>query len=252
MNFEPIAEIAREAGDAIMEVYRRPDFERTVDWKADNSPLTLADRLAHEVIEEGLLRHYPGIPVLSEEGAGIVYAERRGWPLFWLVDPLDGTREFIHRRDEFTVNIALIENRYPVYGLIYAPASGTLYTGDPRSGVALRSAGGSAGPIRVSGRGRDRIAVRSRSHASGEEEAVLSRYGVSSYTSIGSALKFCLLAEGTADLYYRHGPTMEWDTAAGQAIVEAAGGRVLAMPGEERFAYNKEDLRNGSFLALGF
>jgi 3'(2'), 5'-bisphosphate nucleotidase len=252
MQFDAVISIAREAGAKIMEVYNGPGFGQTVDWKSDNSPLTQADRIAHEVIEDMLIREYPEIPLLSEEGAGIDYALRKNWERFWLVDPLDGTREFINRRDEFTVNIALVESGFPVFGLIHAPASQTTYLGDIKAGRALRISAEGETALKVGGRSTGRVAVRSRSHASDEEEAVLGRYGVREFTSIGSALKFCLVAEGRADLYYRHGPTMEWDTAAGQAIVEAAGGKVLQMPSEERFVYNKENLRNGSFLVLGF
>jgi 3'(2'), 5'-bisphosphate nucleotidase len=169
------------------------------------------------------------------------------------VDPLDGTKEFIKRNGEFTVNIALIENAYPTLGVIYAPELETLYVGDSSNELAYKTdRGGKMTELKVNGKTADRIAVGSRSHSSQEEADLLRQYDVRETISVGSSLKFCMVAEGKADIYYRHGPTMEWDTCAGQAILEAAGGTVESMETKERFQYNKENLLNGSFLVKGF
>lgn len=250
INQETILEITRHAGHAIMKIYSNLALASDIDYKADNSPLTLADKAAHEVIVKALKESYPDIPILSEEGAGIPYEKRKGYEYYWCVDPLDGTKEFINRNGEFTVNIALIHDRKSIAGFIYAPVLDTFYVGT--SDEAYKMKGTEKIPLKVNNKGEDRIAVRSKSHASDEEEAVLNQYDVKDSISVGSSLKFCMVAEGKADVYYRFGPTMEWDTAAGQAIVEAAGGVVLSGTGPEPFLYNKENLLNSSFLCLGF
>ena len=251
-SIEKVIVIAREAGKKILEVYGQ-NFESDIDFKADNSPLTLADKASHQIINRELLKSYPHIPVLSEEGRNIEYQERKNWKKFWLVDPLDGTKEFIKRNGEFTVNIAFMEHGYPVFGVIYTPVTDTVYYGEKASKSAYKIEGSLPGKrIEVNKREADRIAVRSRSHASEEEETLLKGYGVTDSISVGSSLKFCMVAEGKADIYYRHGPTMEWDTAAGQAVVEAAGGEVLRIDDKKRFVYNKENLLNPGFLVLGF
>lgn len=250
-EFDRVRKIAREAGDEILRIYADAEQSAQVDYKADNSPLTLADRRAHEVIVAGLQKHFPSIPLLSEEGAEIPYATRRGWKTFWLIDPLDGTKEFISRNGEFTVNIALVRDRIPVFGVVHAPAIDRMFVGDSETGASVSEADGSTTKLQVSNRQHDRIAVRSRSHAADAEESVLSSYGVVDSMSVGSSLKFCLVAEGKADVYYRHGPTMEWDVGAGQAVVQAAGGKVFAGTGPQPFLLNKQNLLNGSFLCLG-
>jgi 3'(2'), 5'-bisphosphate nucleotidase len=233
-----VCELARKAGKRILEIYNRNDFE--IEHKEDNSPLTTADRASHEFIASGLAERFPDIPILSEEGKSIPFEKRRGWSRFWVVDPLDGTKEFIKRNGEFTVNIALVEGG-PVLGVIYAPVPGILYYAF--SDGAFRQQNQSEQPIRVAGDPQsDIIAVRSRSHASPEEEAYARKVGCTEIISAGSSLKFCRVAEGKAHFYYRHGPTMEWDTAAGHAIVAAAGGYVTGLK------YNKPELRNGPFL----
>ena len=253
INIDEIRAIALEAGKEILRIYHETDFESHIDYKSDNSPLTLADKASHKIIQNALHDLYPDIPILSEEGRDMPFAERKRWSTFWLVDPLDGTKEFIKRNGEFTVNIALIREQYPVFGLVYAPEQGSMYIGDASSATAFKiDRAGVQSALRVNDRETGRVAVRSRSHASEEEEILLSKYGVTDSIAVGSALKFCLVAEGKADIYYRHGPTMEWDTGAGQAVIEQAGGRLLRIPDMERFYYNKEDLRNGSFLVLGF
>ncbi len=246
-----ITDLAVQAGQKIMEVYQLPDFAAVTEAKSDQSPLTVADKAAHAVIMQGLTKHFPGIPVWSEEGRTIPYEERRHWERFWLVDPLDGTKEFLKRNGEFTVNIALIEDKRPVLGVIYVPVTGVLYYGARHEGAFTQVPGGQPRPIRVSGDTPGRIAVGSRSHSSPEEEVILRRYRVTDHVAIGSSLKFCLIAEGKANFYYRSGPTMEWDTAAGQAIVEAAGGRVTDGNGDF-LTYNKPSPLNSSFICTGF
>ncbi len=249
-NIKTISAIARKAGEEILSIYNDADFSKVVNFKEDNSPLTLADKAAHKVIVAGLEKHYPEIPIISEEGEEITYENRKNWSIFWLVDPLDGTKEFINRNGEFTVNIALIENGRPVLGVIFVPVSDTLYEGETGKG-AWKFVGNNAMQLNVNGNQRQRIAVRSKSHASQEEEGVLQSYDVVDSISVGSSLKFCMVAEGKADIYYRHGPTMEWDTAAGQGIVEAAGGKVFQQTSDAEFKYNKESLLNTSFLCIG-
>jgi 3'(2'), 5'-bisphosphate nucleotidase len=246
-DIERLLKIAVEAGEAILMVYHNPEEAGLVKLKTDESPLTLADEASHHIIEQGLLALTPDIPLLSEEGADIPYEARRQWQTFWCVDPLDGTKEFIRRNGEFTVNIALIHRQEPVLGIIYVPVTGVLYYGGAGIGSFKRTADGITSPIRVDAEAPEWVAVGSRSHASPEEAAVLSHYPIGRSITAGSSLKFCLVAEGQAHLYYRHGPTMEWDTAAGQALVTASGG-VMTMPDGAPFVYNKPVLRNGSFL----
>jgi 3'(2'), 5'-bisphosphate nucleotidase len=248
IDIEKINQIAIRAGQKIMEIYDHADFSKVVDFKSDNSPLTMADHASHHIIEKELFELTPAIPLLSEEGRSIDYEERRHWNIFWLVDPLDGTKEFIKRNGEFTVNIALIENGAPILGVIYAPATDRLYYAIKGQG-AFKKENGSTHKIEVNKKADNWISVGSRSHSSPEEESVMNKYSVKNTISVGSSLKFCLLAEGKADIYYRHGPTMEWDTGAGQAIVEAAGGQILDNQGNI-FTYNKKSLTNGSFLCL--
>lgn len=244
--FRQITELAVRAGKEIMKVYSR-DF--AVEYKEDSSPLTEADKASHKVIEEGLLGLAPGIPVISEEGTGIPSSERSNYKSFWLVDPLDGTKEFIKRNGEFTVNIALIEGNAPVLGVIYVPAKGILYYGEKGNGAFRQERGGS--PVKLErkliGQGSPIRAVVSRSHPSPEVEEFLKAYSVASRVEAGSSLKFCLVAEDKADLYPRIGPTWEWDTAAGHAIAEAAGCSVTTVDGSP-LTYNKESLKNPGFV----
>ncbi len=257
ISIATINDIALAAGQAILEVYHHADFSQVVDFKADHSPLTLADQAAQQVIAPALQAHYPNIPLISEEGKEIAYATRREWEYFWLVDPLDGTKEFIKRNGQFTVNIALIHHHRPVLGVIYTPVTEELYfatqagyASDLEAGGYKQTPGGAQQTLRVRQPTAERVAVRSSSHASEEEEQVLRQHGVTESIARGSSLKFCMIAEGKADIYYRHGPTMEWDTAAGQAVVEAAGGKVFQETSDRPFTYNKESLRNSSFLVL--
>jgi 3'(2'), 5'-bisphosphate nucleotidase len=285
---------ALKAGRAILEVYNRNDFETSIELsrKDDNSPLTAADRAAHKTIVEGLTAAFPDIPILSEEGRDIPYAERSRWERFWLVDPLDGTKEFIKRNGEFTVNIALIEGGRPDLGVVYVPVRDLLYFSRkgmgalkfPEAAAALPSEPAALSeyietlfrdveklPLTPSGPRDTTIAVvASRSHFSPETEqfiesvrSKLPEGGEVELVQAGSSLKICLVAEGTADVYPRFGPTMEWDTAAGQAIAEAAGAEVViaedsaqadtpaeSAPGAP-LRYNKENLLNPWFIVKG-
>lgn len=253
MNFtvEQVVDIAVKAGEVILEIYNDPSQDFGVDKKSDDSPLTKADLAAHHVIEEALKALTPNIPILSEEGGKPDYETRKSWGTYWIVDPLDGTKEFIKKNGEFTVNIALIEGDLPTMGVVYVPAKDVTYYGQVGSG-AFKVENGEKQQLEIRRAKEGRVAVRSKSHASPEEETVLNRYNVQDEISVGSSLKFCMVAEGKADIYYRHGPTMEWDTAAGQVVVMAAGGKIYkGNTEEELFTYTKEDLLNGSFLCLG-
>ena len=231
-----------------MKVYESPDFG--VEHKEDDSPLTRADKEAHLIIAKGLEAMQLPYPLLSEEGAHEEYETRKSWDTFWCVDPLDGTKEFIKRNGEFTVNIALIHQNYPILGVIYVPVFDTLYFAD-KNGAFKKEGANASQLLKVANQKTgDLVAFGSRSHSAEEEERVLKLFGVKELIGKGSSLKFCEVAEGNANVYFRLKPTMEWDTAAGQAIVEQAGGLVLNLD-QKRFSYNKESLRNSSFLCLG-
>jgi 3'(2'), 5'-bisphosphate nucleotidase len=235
------------AGDAIMRIY---DGAFTVQRKNDDSPLTLADLESQRIILEDLTRLTPDVPVLSEESAHAPWSERRDWTQLWVVDPLDGTREFVKRNGEFTINIALVVNHEPVLGLVAAPARGLLYWGAAGVGAFTRHRGTSQAAIHVAPPQNPIRVLGSRSHASPQTEGYLKRLAPHVVSGIGSSLKFCLVAEGKAELYARCGPTSEWDTAAGQALLEAAGGHVTRIDGP-RLRYNcRESLLNGDFVAF--
>jgi 3'(2'), 5'-bisphosphate nucleotidase len=243
---EALIPVVARAGSAIMRIY---DGAFAVQHKDDDSPLTLADLESQRIIIEGLVQLTPDIPVLSEESAQAPWAERRGWNQLWVVDPLDGTREFVKRNGEFTINIALVVDHEPLLGVVAAPAQGLLYWGAAGSGAFTRHRGAAQTGIRVAPPGAPLRVVGSRSHASPETSTYLARLGPHVLTGIGSSLKFCLIAEGKADLYPRFGPTSEWDTAAGQALLEAAGGHVTRLDGH-RLRYNcRESVLNGDFVA---
>ncbi|MCE9633518.1 MAG: 3'(2'),5'-bisphosphate nucleotidase CysQ [Methylophilales bacterium] len=244
-----VVEIAKRAGKAIMAVYEQ-GIE--VQHKADNSPLTQADMAAHHIIEDGLNQLTPKLPVLSEESASIPFATRRQWGRYWLVDPLDGTREFIKRNGEFTVNIALIEDHQPVLGVVFAPALNLLFYGARGEGAYRQLHDHIPEPMRTRDFDPTRVAVvGSRSHAGDELTRFLDRMGPHMLISMGSSLKICLVAEGRADLYPRLGLTSEWDTAAAQCVLEQAGGRLVGMD-DVAFRYNlKDSLLNPHFFAVG-
>lgn len=244
-----VLQLVEVAGQAILEVYTSA---HDVSYKADDSPITRADRAAHEILSAGLRRLAPEIPVLSEESAEEhAPAVRHRWQDFWLVDPLDGTKEFINRNGEFTVNVALVRNHRPVLGVVAAPVLGTVYYGVEGVGAFVVRAGGTATPIHVRRAGDPVVIVGSRSHRGDSLDDALVRIGPHELRPMGSSLKFCLVAEGNADFYPRLGPTCEWDTAAAQAVVEAAGGTVTTLDGQP-LRYNERDtLLNPHFLAFG-
>jgi 3'(2'), 5'-bisphosphate nucleotidase len=247
-DLQPIFAIAKRAGEAILDVYAG-QFE--VTDKEDRTPLTLADLRAHEVITNGLKELDASIPVLSEEASTIPVEQRRGWARYWLVDPLDGTREFVSRNGEFTVNIALIENHQAVAGVVYVPVRDTLYFG-ARDGGAWRIVnGGQPERLFVSPVQQPLRVVGSRSHRDAEFAKLLPKLQPCELVSVGSSIKFCLVAEGSADFYPRFGPTSEWDTAAAQAVLEAAGGGVITLDGAPLRYNTKDSLLNPSFLAVG-
>lgn len=245
---EEVIRIACRAGAEILEVYASQDAGTSS--KADDSPLTLADLRAHRVIVEALGALTPEIPVLSEESADAApWEDRSRWSQYWLVDPLDGTKEFLSRNGEFTVNIALIEGHTPTLGVVHVPVRETTYTGLPGTGAWRRRGRGSPEAIRVQPHAATPVrVVGSRSHRGDSLDGFLARLGPHELIAVGSSLKFCMVAEGAADLYPRLGPTSEWDTAAAQAVVCAAGGAVVTLDGAP-LAYNaKADILNAHFL----
>jgi 3'(2'), 5'-bisphosphate nucleotidase len=246
---QEVEALARTAGAAIMEIYRSENFGETS--KADNSPLTLADLASHNAIVDGLRNLAPQFPILSEEAADISYAERSRWASFWLVDPLDGTKEFVKRNGEFTVNIALVKNGVPVLGVVYAPVLDICYSAARGTGAFVQRGDAAARPIRAEAHTADSAikVVASRSHSDERTAALLQKLGNHECISMGSSLKLCLVAEAAAHFYPRLGPTMEWDTAAAHAVVIEAGGIVCDIE-EQTLRYNKEDMHNPEFLVL--
>jgi 3'(2'), 5'-bisphosphate nucleotidase len=241
--------VARAAGDAILRIY---GTEFRVQLKADQSPLTEADRAAHDIIAERLHALDDTVPVLSEESVPPGVAERRAWTRYWLVDPLDGTKEFLKRNGEFTVNIALIEQGRAVLGVVYAPVLDRLYFGAVSHGAWRADDGAEPTPIRALREAASPLrVVGSRSHGDGELASYVAALGPHELKPMGSSLKICLIAEGAADIYPRLGPTSEWDTAAAQAILESAGGRMIDRLGEPLRYNTKDDLLNPHFLAFG-
>ncbi len=247
---ETVRTIAERAGREVMEVY---ETGFAVDRKEDDSPVTAADRRAEEIILAGLRSELGSPwPIIAEEEVAAGRIPEIGDGPFWLVDPLDGTRQFVDRQGEFTVNIALIVDCRPVLGVVLAPAIGACYWGSAHGAFAIRN-GGAAEPIRCRPMpSRGLIAVASRSHRTPETDAYLARYDIADLTSSGSSIKFCQVASGEADLYPRAGRTMEWDTAAGHAVVLAAGGRVVTMADENLdLLYGKPDFANPDFVVKG-
>jgi 3'(2'), 5'-bisphosphate nucleotidase len=248
-----LVSLAQKAGDAIMEVYAR-DF--SVEMKDDRSPLTEADKKSNAVILAGLNERYPSIPFISEETKLTPYSERKDWAIFWLIDPLDGTKEFIKKNGEFTVNIALIKNGIPVLGVVYVPAQGKTYYGVEGHG-AFKLEDRQAQPERIHPSPyyakKDKVnVVGSRSHMDERTMAFVDHLKAEGkevdFISSGSSLKFCLVAEGKADVYPRFAPTMEWDTGAAHAVVRYAGKNVLDNTTRQPLRYNKENLLNPYFI----
>jgi 3'(2'), 5'-bisphosphate nucleotidase len=247
------------AAQAVLEIYESGDFG--IEVKADNSPLTLADQAANKVIIEALKEME--YPILSEEGSSIEYKDRKNWKKFWLVDPLDGTKEFIKKNGEFTINIAFVEDGRATVGFVYAPILKDFYLGINNmtalkfsldAGEQIKELPSNAQIIKVQKPDREIMVVASRSHFNEETKTFIDQlkkeYSKVDFISKGSSLKLCLVAEGSANIYPRFGPTMEWDTAAAHAVVTAAGGQVLKPDGTELF-YNKEDLLNPFFIVRG-
>jgi len=238
---------AENASEEILKVYHSDDFQ--AEAKGDSSPLTLADRNAHKSIVSIL--QSSNLPILSEEGKAILYSERKKWEFFWMVDPLDGTKEFIKRNDEFTVNIALIHKGHPVLGVVAVPVTGDVYYAVEKRGATLKRKGKEMqlprrAPVDMSRKGLRVVA--SRSHMNPETQDFIDKLTGAALVSAGSSLKFMLLAENKADVYPRYAPTMEWDTAAAHAIVVETGLRVLEYGSERPLVYNKQNLLNPHFL----
>jgi 3'(2'), 5'-bisphosphate nucleotidase len=247
IDVQDIVAIAKEAGNAIMQVYKQ-DFE--VEYKQDSSPLTLADKKANDIIEDGLNQLSVNFPILSEEGKEVLYEDRKHWEYFWLVDPLDGTKEFVKKNGEFTVNITLIYKDTPVLGVVYAPALDVCYWAKQDEG-AFKD--GKKLPLKTSDQRNIYKIVASRSHMSDETQAFIDAIDTDKekeLISIGSSLKICLVAEGEADIYPRLGPTMEWDTGAAHAIVNNAGRNLQKYKNSKysKHRYNKENLLNQGFV----
>jgi len=244
-----LLDIARKAGEAIMEIYESGDF--SIEAKADDSPLTIADKTANDIICEGLEKLPKQYPIISEENKLVGYEERSAYEYYWLVDPLDGTKEFIKKNGEFTVNIALIHRQHVVMGVVYAPVLDEMYWAVKGEGAYLEQGGKekrlNANAFTISDEGL-RI-VCSRSHLNEETQAFVDKLEAPVLVSKGSSLKFLILAKGDAELYPRIAPTMEWDTAAAQIVLEEAGGSVKIFGTDDPVVYNKEDLLNPHFVA---
>lgn len=246
---DPIVELAEAAGQAILEVYST-NFE--VQSKADESPLTQADLASHNCIVAGLKVLTPELPIISEEDGLPSFEIRSQWEKYWLIDPLDGTKEFVNRNGEFTVNIALIENHRAVFGVVHVPVQKKTYVGCEGHGADVRDAGGNPEQISVAESSSQPVrVVGSRSHRGASLDAYLDKLGDYDMVPMGSSLKFCVIAEGGADLYPRLGLTSEWDTAAAQAVVEQAGGRVVTLDGKPMKYNAKEDILNPYFFVIG-
>lgn len=247
---DPIVELAQQAGEKILAVYNSKDF--SIEEKDDKSPLTAADLASHHAIVAGLSALTAAIPILSEESASLPYAERSSWRRYWLVDPLDGTREFIKRNGEFTVNIALIDDGVPVLSVVHVPVSGVSYLACQGQGAFKQEPGGMRQAIRVRKLGDGPVmVVGSRSHRGESLNRFLDRLGEHDMVGMGSSLKLCLVAEGAADVYPRLGPTSEWDTAAAQCVVEQAGGFVTDTAMKPLRYNTKDSLLNPFFLVFG-
>jgi len=248
IDVKDIVTIAQQAGDAIMAIYNK-DF--TIEYKDDKSPLTEADTKSNEIICNALLKHYPDIPILSEENKAAPYSERKEWEYFWLIDPIDGTKEFIKKNGEFTVNIALIHHNTPVLGVVYAPALGDMYRAKQGEGAYKNN---EKLPLHVNSTPEKKLSVvASKSHLSEETQAFIDALETKTIEQVskGSSLKLCMVAEGVADIYPRLAPTMEWDTGAADAVVREAGKMTYQFENSEPLVYNKENLLNPWFVVKG-
>jgi len=245
IDLEKIVAIAKVAGDAIMEIYKK-DF--TVEYKEDDSPLTAADTKANEIICSALEKLYPNIPIMSEENKQTDYEIRKCWEYYWCIDPIDGTKEFIKKNDEFTVNIALIHKDMPVLGVVYAPAIDEMYKAKKGEGAFKN---GEKLPLRINQNPEEKLhVVASKSHLSEETQEFIDNLETKEIEQVskGSSLKLCMVATGEADIYPRLAPTMEWDTAAADAIVREAGKMTYSQKNNQPMVYNKENLLNPWFV----
>tara|TARA_B100000902_G_scaffold32472_1_gene38873 strand:- start:1535 stop:2305 length:771 start_codon:yes stop_codon:yes gene_type:complete len=245
-----IIETSYLAGDKILEIYNDNNYKSSIEIKKDASPLTIADKASNSVIVDSLKKITNDIPILSEEEKEIDYSTRKKWNRFWLVDPLDGTKEFINRNGEFTVNIALIENNTPIMGIVYSPVKEKLWYGLKDHGSFIIN--NKQEPIKISKKepsnGTIKI-VSSRSHANNEKlKNYLKQFKKYELVNMGSSIKMCLVADGTAHYYPRFGPTMEWDTGAAHAVVKYANGNIYNIDTDEELNYNKENLLNPGFI----
>lgn len=243
-----VIRVADEASEKVLHIYQS-DFR--VSYKADESPITAADTAAHDIIMRGLRGISRDIPILSEEGNEIPWEERKHWRRFWLVDPIDGTRDFTQRTGEFTVNIALIENGEPVLGVVTVPALKEVYWGAKGEGAYKRDRSGKVHRIQVSEPRSIKRVVASKNHLNPETREFIAKLGEHELVQAGSSLKFCRIAEGHADIYPRLGPTCEWDTGAAHAVLLAAGGKVQTIEGSA-LKYGKKDFLNPCFIAVGY
>lgn len=242
-----VIKIADEASEKVLHIYQS-DFK--VNYKEDHSPITAADIASHDIIVKGLRNISRDIPILSEEGAEIPWEERKKWRRFWLIDPIDGTKDFTQRTGEFTVNIAMIEDGEPVMGVVTAPALKEAFWGIKGEGAHMRDRTGRVHRIRVADPKETLRVVASKNHLNEETRAFIEALGSHETVQAGSSLKFCRIAEGHADIYPRMGPTSEWDTAAAHAVLVAAGGKVQTPEGQT-LVYGKENILNPNFIAAG-
>jgi 3'(2'), 5'-bisphosphate nucleotidase len=245
VNLQSIENIAKKAGNAIIAIYNK-DFK--IEYKDDKSPLTEADLKSNEIICDALVKLYPNIPILSEENKMIEYDERKEWEYFWCIDPIDGTKEFIKKNGEFTVNIALIYKDTPVLGVVYAPVLDDMYIAKQNEGAFKN---GERLPLKINSNPSKKLSVvASKSHLSKETQAFIDALKTEEIAQVskGSSLKLCMVAEGVADIYPRLAPTMEWDTAAADAIVREAGKMTYQFENERPLLYNKENLLNPWFV----
>ncbi|QCT94710.1 3'(2'),5'-bisphosphate nucleotidase CysQ [Caminibacter mediatlanticus TB-2] len=244
ININYILDIAKKAGKEVLKIYNK-DFE--VEYKSDKSPLTKADKISHQIIVEGLKEY--NLPILSEEGKNIPYEERKNWEYFWMIDPLDGTKEFIKRNGEFTINIALIHKDTPVFGVVYAPAIDILYFNDKNNAYKIENNKKFTLPLH---KNKDKLVIiASKSHMNTETKKFIDTIKTDKkkvFISKGSSLKLCLVAEGIADIYPRLAPTMEWDTAAADAIVRKCNKKTIDLQTDKLLKYNKKNLLNNYFI----
>ncbi len=247
IELNDLIEIIYKAGEKVMEIYQSSDFE--IKYKNDDSPLTIADQVSNDIICNSLHTLYPQIPILSEEGAEIPFSKRKKWQSLWVIDPIDGTKEFIKKNGEFTLNIALIEKNNPTVGLVYAPCIKKLWYGSDQGSFKVSK--GKKSKISINSKCNDDLIdiVSSRSHSNPMIETFLNQFKNYNIVNMGSSIKICLVADGTADIYPRLAPTMEWDTAAAHAVLKYAGGSLIDLDTKKEMIYNRKNLKNSNFVA---